>query len=90
MVHCFSLNFIGENLDFQILNDTTFIITPNVSQVCLHFEAFDDDSAEDPEQVLVVITMNNNIVIGYTMVVITNNDGMCIIFVMCIAKCVQV
>ena len=61
-------------MDFQILNYTTFIITPDVSQVCLQFVAFDDDSAEDPEQVIVAITMED-VVIGYTTVVITDNDG---------------
>ena len=61
-------------MDF-ILNDTTLIITPDVSQGCLQFEALDDDSVEDPEQVIVAIAMDDAF-IEYTIVVITDNDGM--------------
>ena len=66
-------------MDF-ILN-TTLIITPDTSQGCLQFEALDDSSIEDPEQVIVTpqmsdLTSGNNI---YTIVEITDNDGMAII-----------
>ena len=74
----FLLNFIGENMNFQILNDTTFIITRDVSQVCLQFVAFDDNIAEDPEQVIVTIA-TDDVIVGCTIVIITDNDGMAII-----------
>ena len=66
-------------MDF-ILNDTQLIITPDVSQGCLQFEALDDSSVEDTEQVIVTILMGDltsgNII---TIVEITDNDGMAII-----------
>ena len=69
-------------MDF-ILNDTTLIITPDVSQGCLQFEALDDDSAEDPESVIVAIE-TDDVFIGYTIVVITDNDGIYIIMIIII------
>ena len=63
-----------------MFNDTTFIITPDVSQVCLEFEAFDDNSTEDTEQVIVHVAIAmDDVIIGYTIVIITDNDGMAII-----------
>ena len=66
-------------MDF-ILNDTTLIITPDISQGCLQFKALDDSSVEDSEQVIITIS-TGDLTIGDMMVivVITDNDGMAII-----------
>ena len=69
--------FLGENFDFQIDNDTTFIITPEVSRVCLLFRTIDDLIPENPEEVTVTIEMSGQTV-GSTTIVITDTDGMCV------------
>ena len=66
----------GEGQDYRSLNDTTFIITPEASEVCLQFSVLNDDNVEDPEEFIVTIEMNSEI-IGNTTVVIIDNDGRC-------------
>ena len=66
-------------MDF-ILNDTTLIITPDISQGCLQFKALDDNSVEDSEQVIITIVMGDLTIEALIVtVVITDNDGMAII-----------
>ena len=73
-------------MDF-ILNDTTLIITPDVSQGCLQFKALDDDSVEDSEQVVMFTVMGDiTNIIGLSLVDITDNDGMAIIIIMCMCE----
>ena len=73
------INYIllGESSDFEITNDTTFVITPEVSQVCLLFITTDDNTFEDPEEVTVVIEISDQI-IGNTTIIIIDNDGECV------------
>lgn len=68
---------LGENVDFLIDSNATFVITPEVSQACLQFRAIDDLVAENPEEVTVTFEMNGQIV-GSTTAVIIDNDGMCV------------
>ena len=67
----------GIDQDFESINDTTFVIAPEASQVCLQFIAFDDDVPEGPEEFIVTIEMNGQS-IGNTTVVIIDNDGECV------------
>lgn len=74
---CFFNQFLGENYDFQIDNDTTFVIIPEVSQVCLLFRTTDDLIPENPEEVTVTIEMSGQTV-GSATIVITDTDSMCV------------
>ncbi len=69
-------------MDFQI-NDTMFVITPEVSQACLQLEALDDSAVEDPEEVIVTIAMDG-VLIGNTTIIISDNDGVYILLLLCV------
>jgi hypothetical protein len=75
---------LGEDEDYRIVNDTMFVITPQVSQVCLQFLIFDDDAIEDPENFTVTIIKRSGQIVGNTTVIIVDNDGECVYVCMCV------